>query len=281
MKDLGLQTIPVASIDATDRLRSIDEGYAALLAENFQQVGRMRQPIEVRVAKGGGYKLIAGGHRIQAAQIVGWTEVPAFVYDASDDEARLGEIDENLMRRDLDPLDKAVFLATRKDVYERLYPQTKAGVAGGKARQGSATDILSFAEDTAARCGLNERTIRRLVALTGIDPTVRSRISGTWLARHQSELGALAKQGPEMQARIVDILIDADHAVASVVSVKEALDILNGVRRPEKSADEKKLDGMQAAWTRASGKTRNKFVVWLKERGDLNMYLPAASRQEA
>ena len=52
-------------------------------------------------------------------------------------------------------------LAKRKEVYERMHPETKAGVAGGKARQGSANEIISFAgfaADTATKTGLTDRT---------------------------------------------------------------------------------------------------------------------------
>jgi hypothetical protein len=48
-----------------------------------------------------------------------------------------------------------------EQLYEQKRPETKAGVAGGKARQGSATDNLSFAADTAAKTGRTERGIRR------------------------------------------------------------------------------------------------------------------------
>lgn len=41
------------------------------------------------------------------------------------------------------------------------HPDTAKGVAGGKARQGAATDKLSFAEDQAKATGVDARTVRR------------------------------------------------------------------------------------------------------------------------
>jgi hypothetical protein len=35
-----------------------------------------------------------------------------------------------------------------------LYPETKKGVAGGKARQGSANEIISFAGNTSTKTGV-------------------------------------------------------------------------------------------------------------------------------
>jgi hypothetical protein len=51
--------------------------------------------------------------------------------------------------------------ARRKEAYEAMHPETKAHVAGGMARQGAANDNLSFAADTAAKTGVNKRTVER------------------------------------------------------------------------------------------------------------------------
>ncbi len=101
MKELGLQTIPVASISLGLRLRVVDEVHAQHLAENIQEIGRLRSPIEVRKAKGrkgDSYTIVAGGHRFRAIQLLGWTEVPAFVFEMTDQEARIWEIDENIQQ---------------------------------------------------------------------------------------------------------------------------------------------------------------------------------------
>ena len=87
---------------------------------------------------------IAGGHRLEAAKRLGWEEIEAKIWtDVTDDWAAIMEIDDNLAGAEMNALDTAVFLATRKQVYERLHPETKAGVAGGLARQGSATELSS------------------------------------------------------------------------------------------------------------------------------------------
>jgi len=175
MKSLGLQTLSLTAIDPGNRLRTIDEAYAQLLADNIKAFGGLRQPIEVR-RKGkrdGAYVLIAGGHRLRAFAQLGWTEIPAFVFDASEEEGRLAEIDENLIRHDLNPLDRAVFLYERKDIYLRLHPETAAGVAGAKARHGKtamanlaiAAFAACFARDVRERTGMSDRAVRRAVEI--------------------------------------------------------------------------------------------------------------------
>lgn len=80
-------------------------------------------------------------------------------------DTHLGDPHLNVARNDLGALELAGELKRRKEVYEALHPDTRKGVAGGKARQGTATDNLSFAEDTAKKTGLSERTVQRAVQI--------------------------------------------------------------------------------------------------------------------
>jgi ParB family chromosome partitioning protein len=260
MKPLGLQTIPLAQIDVSGRLRQVDPDHAALLAENIRQTGHLRQPPEVRKLKKGGFKLIAGGHRLAAAGLLGWTEIEAFVFELGDDEARLAEIDENLVRHDLNPLDRAVFLAERKALYEKLHPDTVAGVAGGKARQGSATEIISFARDTAERCGITERAVQLSVMIASrLAPEIRARIAGTWVAKKQSELLALVKVEPSKRLAVLDLVLGDD---APANTVKAALRLVDGASSPVSDDREKKLAALRKAWDRGGAKVHR---AWLRD----------------
>lgn len=271
MKALGLHTIPVADIDYGMRLRAVDPAHAALIAENIRQTGRLRSPVEVRKVKARKgqrpYCLIAGGHRLWAVgDILGWREVEAFVFECSDDEAKLAEVDENLVRHELNPLDRAVFLAERKDIWERLHPETKAGIAGGKARQGAATEIISFARDTAERCGITERTVQLAVSIArDLAPEARRRLAGTAFARKQSELLALAKLAPEHQLRVLDLLLAEEPAARSVEAARRL--VLN--IRDRDDADEKDLARLLRAWGDASPAVRRGFLAHLRETGQL------------
>ena len=76
---------------------------------------------------------------------------------------QLWEIDENLMQIELTELERADHLSRRKDVYIARHPETRHGVAGAHARHGSAnadSASASFAEDTAAKTGISQRTVQ-------------------------------------------------------------------------------------------------------------------------
>lgn len=268
MRALGLQTIALDDIDAEDRLRSIDEGHAQLLADNIRETGRLRQPIEVRRIKACGdakpYRLIAGGHRWRAAQILGFKEIDAFVFEGSDDEARLAEIDENLVRHDLNPLDRGVFLAEREALYRRLYPEAGQGGdrgnqhTGGKPRQ---NDIVSFCQDTAERCGWTARTIQRALKVGSLPHDVRSRIAGTWLARNQSELLDLADTPADKRMAVVNLLLAEGSGIKTVKAAERHLD---GAVAPVSDDRAAKIGALNKAWARAMKPGRKAWLAQLR-----------------
>lgn len=217
MDSLGKRRIKIADILVENRLRAVDPAWVDALATNIRESGGLKVAIEVRELTGGpgqppAYALIAGGHRLAAAQALGWDEIDAEVFACTADEARLREIDENLMRHELKPLDRAEFMFQRKQLHLKMFPQSAQHVAGGKARQGgSASDIVSFAADTAERLGWNAKTIERAVAIAAnLTAASKERIRGTDVAQSQADLLALAKLGPKEQAAALDAYFARD-----------------------------------------------------------------------
>ncbi|WP_395370392.1 ParB N-terminal domain-containing protein [Komagataeibacter diospyri] len=74
---MNTEMILIADINADDRLREIDREYAKFISASMADRG-LRQPIEVRKV-GKRYELIAGGHRLEAAKILNWVDIPAVV----------------------------------------------------------------------------------------------------------------------------------------------------------------------------------------------------------
>lgn len=129
MSDITLLSIPLDRVTVGPRLRPVDADYVALLAASMAETGQ-HTPVDVGPADAEGrHPLIAGAHRHAAATAAGLPTLLARVFTGSDDARKLLEIDENLLRRELNELDRAVFLAARKDIYERLYPETRHGGA--------------------------------------------------------------------------------------------------------------------------------------------------------
>lgn len=158
------------SISVGRRLRPVSEPGVQAILRSVEELGQIVTPLVVRQRRDKGaedgmvYELLDGAHRLEAGKRLGLSTLPVRVFECTNDQAKLLEIDGNLAGAELNPLDTAVFLATRKAVYERLHPETKAGVAGAMAKHGLANDMMSFAEVTAEKFGLSRRQIERLVA---------------------------------------------------------------------------------------------------------------------
>jgi ParB family transcriptional regulator, chromosome partitioning protein len=86
--------------------RDFGESEIASLAESLREHD-MLQPILVR-RLAHGYQLISGERRLRAAIQAGWTTVPARVREADDRLVAELAIVENLQRKDLNPIEKAM-----------------------------------------------------------------------------------------------------------------------------------------------------------------------------
>jgi ParB/RepB/Spo0J family partition protein len=76
------------------------------LAESIKNVGII-EPLVVRLSKLGNYELIAGERRWRAAEIARLTEIPIVVKDLTNEQVLDMQIEENLHREDLAPMDEA------------------------------------------------------------------------------------------------------------------------------------------------------------------------------
>lgn len=259
-------SIPLAQIDIPDdRLRQMDSDWADGLAQSLS-VNGLQNPITVTAPdKKGRHVLIAGLHRLTAATRLEWPEIDAIIFTGSKLAQRLVEIDENLIRRELSPLDKASHLAERQRIYEELFPETKKGAAGALARWEGASDKLSFAAEVAEKLGISARDVQRSIArFTKIAPDVRAQIASTWIADKGVELDALAKLDPALQRKVVASLLNGD-----AKSVKAAAAALEGIRPALTSDDDEEFDRLLTAWRRAGARARRRFVDWLVEEGEV------------
>ncbi|WP_086642620.1 ParB N-terminal domain-containing protein [Acetobacter sp. DsW_063] len=267
--------IPLSEIDVSDRLRAIDEDYAALIAASISEEGQ-RTPVEVRklpsklAKKGFVYALIAGGHRMRALEIAGKESAFAIVLEASDLKARLLEIDENLCRRELSALDRATFLAERKRVYEEMHPETKNGGDRKSDQFRKLAELIpAFNKATADRLGISQDTIERAVKRhSGIPPDVRDLIASTWLADSGAQLDALVKLAPDMQRQVARRIVD----YPGLRSVGDAVrEVTKAPPIPPQTVYEKLL----GLWRKASAADQARFLEYLAPS------LPGAIRKEA
>lgn len=191
------------------------------LAESISKVGLLN-PITVDQD----YTLIAGLHRLEAAKMLGWSEIECTVSDLDGLLAQLAEIDENLIRRGLDRVQEWDQLARRKEIYEMLHPETRNGVSqaiamnvaqGNNVNAPGAFTSKSFVSDTAEKLGVSKRTIEENLQLAkDLTPATKKIIQNTDEKIKKKDMLKLSRLVPEQQEEAANQL-----AMGKIHSVDE------------------------------------------------------------
>lgn len=226
---------------------NVESARAEGIAASFRDLGRQLHPIFVRLLtqqereqpqrslqngpdRAALFKVVAGCNRCAAAVLAQWPRVLAEILPCGSEAEKLAceliEIDENLQRKALTPAGEAMLLARRKVVYEKLYPGTRAGIAGGLARQAlagnaPANDKMSFAESAGRASGRTARTVQRAVARAqALGEDVLNAVKGTALDAG-AELDALAELVPERRGGVIERARNGEKVSARTVVKQE------------------------------------------------------------
>lgn len=146
------------------------------LAQSIRQNGII-QPIAVRVNSRGEYELISGERRLRASRLVGVTQIPCIVMEASDEKSALFALLENIQRSDLGFFEEATaierlivdFGMSRDDVCRKL--GKAAPTISNKLR------LLRLPEGIRLKItqeNLSERHARALLRLTAVSQMERA-----------------------------------------------------------------------------------------------------------
>lgn len=131
--------MPVSAIKPNPKQprRDIEAAPLQELAGSIESVGLI-QPVIVRRV-GEGYELIAGERRWRAAQLAGFTVIPAIVREASDIESLELALVENVVRENLNAIDEAFALQVLRE--DLGVTQEALAAQVGKSRSAIANKI--------------------------------------------------------------------------------------------------------------------------------------------
>lgn len=263
--------IPIKDIIVPERLREVDEDHALAIQASIVEHGLLN-PITVRptpAAKGGKFTLVAGAHRLRAVKLLDEREIEALIVAADQDEAILIEVEENLFRNDLSALDRAIFVQTYRDVWERKYGKIQRG--GDRRPKGQVaplvgnpvnlTELLAeeaargFAAHTADKLGLSVDAIKRAQRIAqSLHPDLRAKLRSTPVADNQSALLKLAKLEPAKQKK-------AAVALDKTGDLGEALRIVDHKTKADQPDPQAQIySRLVDAWGRASDETKRQFL---------------------
>jgi ParB family transcriptional regulator, chromosome partitioning protein len=146
------------------------------------------------------YNLVAGLHRLTAYQSLGYKKIECSIVSYKDrDSARLAEIDENLIRNEVEGLERDELWLERDRILERLGLRAKSG--DNQYRQQGGETISSPLRTTlelAKEVGYTERTFQYGKQIArDILPEVKKKIEGTLIANSTSARLKIARAGKQ------------------------------------------------------------------------------------
>lgn len=279
-------------IDAGDRLRPIDPVWAEALG---QMMARDGQDVPIQVCRLPGrsrWTLVAGGHRHAGALSAGIEMLRAEHVSADRNMRRAREVRENLWRRDLDPLDRAAFMAELVSIKRASAGLDQASDRAGKVNErwkaavGAEADVMletisstyGWTEEVGEQIGVTGRTIRNdLMLFRRIAPSMVEALRKVRhpVLKNASQLKALAKLEGRVQIEAVDALV-GDNGWEAVSTVAEAVKRTQGDSgKPVPAADQKRLSTILGTLARMSDRER----VALFQSPAFHDAIPAEARQ--
>jgi len=154
-----------------------DAAYLAELEQSIRQFGVI-EPLVARPLADGSYEIMAGHMRWRAAQGAGLSQVPVVVREADDRTAAVIALVENLLRRDLNPIEEGRALRRLREEFGLTQKQL--------------AELL----------GVSQSAISKTLGLLGLDPAVQAFIEdGRLEAGHGKVLLVLPR---ETQIRLAE-----------------------------------------------------------------------------
>ncbi len=177
------------------RKRSLDGGAVRRLMESIKVMGLLN-PVTV----GKDLTLLAGLHRLEACRHLGHKRIEARVLSLDRIQSELAQVDENLVRNELSPLEQGEHLLLRDELLEKLGMRAPPR----RPRKGERSSPFQTTAKIAARLGLSERVAQKRKQVAKILPKrVRDAVRGTPIASSPIELLRLARVEPAKRLLVV------------------------------------------------------------------------------
>lgn len=239
-RDVGgpVSTLPLREIepDKDQPRKDFDEQALSELADSIARHGLL-QPIAVRAAAGGAYKIIAGERRWRAARLAGLSEVPVVIKDVTDAEAMELALIENLQREDLDPVEEAMGYRQLMDRCELTQEQAAQKIGKSRSAIANSLRLLNLPDDVLAFLKEGKLSTGHAKVLLGLpDATLQTKaaeaVVGQNLNVRQTE--ALCKKlakpekPPKPQPLRPALAGEVEYALREVLGSEVKVDYKNG-----------------------------------------------------
>ncbi|BAY39658.1 ParB family protein [Nostoc sp. NIES-2111] len=187
-----MPTVPIDQIKIGRNRRPVKGEKVDELKESIKTNGLLN-PITVDQK----LTLIAGLHRLTACKLLGLKAIECHIVNYQDaDQARLAEIDENLIRNELEPLERSELWLERDQILERMGLRAKVGDNQHTFKGGEMISPPKRTVELAKEAGYSERTFQHGKQIAkSIHPEVKQLIKGTPIADSPTVLLQIARAG--------------------------------------------------------------------------------------
>ncbi len=190
-----MPTVGISQIKYTAQRRPLKPDKVAELKESIKANGLLN-PITLDQE----LNLIAGLHRLTACEMLGFKQIECNIITFEDgQQARLAEIDENLIRSELEALERGELWLEREKILEQMGLRAKPGDnQHAHKKNKSILPPPKTTEELAKETGSTKRTyqIAKQIA-RNILPEVKQEIRGTQIAGKTTALLEIARAGSE------------------------------------------------------------------------------------
>lgn len=241
-----LASVPISKIHISNNRRPIKQEKVDELMESIRANGLLN-PITLD----DNWNLVAGHHRLKACEQLGFREVECHIVVYQDsDRARLAEIDENLIRNELRPLERGKLWLEREEILMRLGLLAKVGdnqytLTGSEV----ISPPIKTAKDLAKESGFSERTYqydKQIVRNT--HPDILQIIENTPVAQRQTALLNIARAGSKerLQAEQAEKALASAKASSDREEQQRQAEIVSSYRKRQKQAQLSALKSAEA-----------------------------------
>jgi DNA modification methylase len=186
--------------------REVNRDKVKELAESIKLIGLVN-PILVDKNN----KLIAGHHRLLACKELGYTEINSIVFKQDDLYAKLAEIDENLIRHELNYIDRGDLIVERENILSELGLRAEHGNNRFTYRGAESAPLqietteslpLKTTESIAKEIGMSERSLQVESSIAkNLSTEVKQIAKEIKLPKEQAI--KLARMNPEEQKEVI------------------------------------------------------------------------------
>ncbi len=261
---------PASIIVPEGRLRSVDPLTVQQLVESVSSIG-LQSPISVRPNPDdtGTCILVTGAHRLEAIRALEWPLIDTLLIDGSEQQIRLIEVSENLIRKELTRLGRARSLREYKHLCIALGTAPSRGGDQRPPDKSGNEATPSWANKTGEILGLALRTVDRAVKIAdGIPDPLAEALEKTPIANREGDLFLLTQMPADEQDDILHRLQEAQSPPNTLKDILPPADPPpptdpSSPANPSPPGAEGQLQRLDRFWESSDPGTREQFIASL------------------